>query len=747
MSQALRQLHRAQLDDPRSPEPNLLRGRIEAALGDYPASESDLTNALAHMAANEPVAHRFEALVTLTDAQLAMGKIPAAAKTQRALAHLAPHSPQTLLLAARIQLARGDLPHGVDELQRVVSVAPDFVQARVLLGAAFLQQSSPEQAEQQLQAALRLAPNDVEARKLLATVQLKLGEPQQALSVLTPALDEEALDPQLLALYGKAARLSGNSHALLDALRRAVQQHPADQNAQLNLARAYLASGDDAKALALLQKPSANGDLQRDSLLITALQDVRGPVVAEMQVKRLLAVSPSNSGVLTLAADFFARNGNLTQARTLLAKAHAVDPHNASVLIDLANVEEATGDIAGAQHQLQGALVHQPKVLPLRLALAGALLKAGSFAQARQVLQAAGAHAQPAVGFGLARVALAQGDLQAADAALDRAVATQPNNAALVAAAGMLLMQANQFSGALARFALATHMAPDNANYWLRRAQAQLALNQSLAARDSLERAERIRPHWLPVVGGLALIDLRQGKGQAALRRVDALVKREPDAPGPLALRGNLELAMHQPAASARDFAAVFRLRPSGVAAVKLFQAQQAAHARAPQSVLQNWLAREPGDWQVREVLANFDLLIAHQDARAVKEFKAVLAQSPNNVAALNNAAWAMGKIGDPDALSTAERAYRLAPKSASINDTLGWILARSGHSAQAVAYLHRATQLDARNPDLQYHYAYALAKIGQVHQARTILHKILAGSAPFASRQAAQRFLARLTG
>ncbi len=747
MDQALRQLRRAEHSDPKSAEPHLLMGRIEAVLGDFPASESELISALALMAPNEPVAHRFDALVTLTDAQLALGKIPAAAKSQTALAHLAPHAPQTLLLAARIHLARGNLPRGVDELQRVVSIAPEFVQARVLLGAAFLRQGSPEQAKQQLQTALQLAPNDIAARKLLASVQLKLGEPQEALSVLTPALGDQVLDPQLLALYGRAARLSGNSHALLDALQRAVQQHPTDRGAQLNLARAYLAAGQDGKALALLQKDTDTADLQRDGLLITALQAVRGPVAARSQVQRLLAAAPKNSGVLALAAAFFAGAGDPAQAHTLLLKAHAVDPHNTAVLIDLAHVEETTGDVAAAQHRLQSALERQPGVLALRFALAGALLRTRSFVQARQVLQAAGAHAGPALGFALARVALAQGDLQAADAALDHAIAAQPNNVQLVAAAGTLLMQANEFSGALARFALATHMAPNNANYWLRRAQAQLALNQSLAARDSLEQAKRIRPHWLPVVGGLALIDLRQGNGQAAMQRVDALIERERNAPGPLALRGNLEMAMHQPAAAARDFAAALRLRPSGAAAVKLFQAQQAAHAPAPQRVLQSWLAREPGDWRVREVLANFDLLIAHQDALAVKEFTAVLAQAPENVVALNNAAWAMSRIGDPRALPLAQRAFRLAPKSASINDTLGWILARGGHNAQAVPYLRRATQLDTGNPDLQYHYAYVLAKTGQVSEARTILQRILAGSVPFTNRQAAQRFLARLQG
>ena len=746
MSQALRQLHRAQLDDPRSPEPNLLRGRIEAALGDYPASESDLTNALAHMAANEPVAHRFEALVTLTDAQLALGKIPAAAKTQRALAHLAPHSPQTLLLAARIQLARGDLPHGVDELQRVVSVAPDFVQARVLLGAAFLQQSSPEQAEQQLQAALRLAPNDVEARKLLATVQLKLGEPQQALSVLTPALDEEALDPQLLALYGKAARLSGNSHALLDALRRAVQQHPADQNAQLNLARAYLASGDDAKALALLQKTPDTGDLRRDKLLITAVLAARGPDAARQEVAALLAAHPRDPGVLDLAASYWASQNELDRSRTLLRQALAVNPNDLMSLIDLAHVEEAEGNPAAAQRRLSAALSTHPDTLAVRLALAQALMQTHALGQARSVLQGTqDAQTSPDVQFGLAQVALAQGDLAAANAAFDRAIASRPGQTALLGDAGVLLMRANQYAAALDRFTQATTAQPNDAMYWLDSARAQLALNQPAAARASLEKADHLQPDWLPVVSTLALIDLRQGNGKAALSRVEALLARDPKDPGALALEGDVELALHQPEAAMTAYSEAQRLRPSAVVAVKLYHARLVDHAADPAQPLQQWLKRVPTDWRVRGVLADYDLLVAHSPQQAVPQFRTVLKQVPNDVVALNNLAWTLSRTGDPEALTLAERAYRLAPASAGVNDTLGWILARKGQGAQALPYLARAVKLAPQDPQLAYHYAYVLSKTGRQAQARQILSRILASPQPFDARRQAQQLLSTL--
>ncbi|WP_276968664.1 tetratricopeptide repeat protein, partial [Metallibacterium scheffleri] len=131
----------------------------------------------------------------------------------------------------------------MDQLERLVVRAPKFVQARMLLGAALLQHGDLELAQQALQQVLEQTPDNIQARKLLAEVQLKLGEPQSALDVLTPALSAPAFDPQLLSLYGRAAKQAGHTRALTQALRGVVRDHPRDQAAKLNLAAVYLAEG------------------------------------------------------------------------------------------------------------------------------------------------------------------------------------------------------------------------------------------------------------------------------------------------------------------------------------------------------------------------------------------------------------------------------------------------------------------------------------------------------------------------
>ena len=744
LSAAMQQLQSAARLDPQSPEPLLLEGRLDQWFGQFATAERVLVAALKHMPPAEPVLHRVSALIALTQSRLALGKVTAAARSQKRLAALDPSAPETRLLDARIKLAHRDLDGGINELEGVVADVPSFMQARLLLGAALMQRGDLEQAQQQLQDVVQHDSENIQARKLLAQIQLKLGEPQGALSVLTPALRASALDPQLLSLYGVAARRAGNSRALVHALERIVRERPADEAAKLNLAAVYLQSGQANSALALLQQTHDTGNLRRDRLLIVAVGAAHGASAASGEVEGLLHVHPRNPGILNLAATYYAGQGQLARAGGLLRQALAVKP-NLDSLVELAGVEQAMGDSGAAVKRLRGVLVTHPQALQVRLVLAAILIDARHFTQARSVLEATGPHPGAAVSFGLARVALAQGDLTAAETALGRAIATQPRNPALAENAGLMLMQANQYGAALARFAQATQLEPDNATYWFNSARAQLALNQPLAARASLEKAEKAQPHWLPAISVLAQLDVREGRGQAALGRVDALLKDEPHNPGVLALKGLIEAALGQSEAAMVDISAAQRLRPSPQLAVQMYRLKLAAHTRDPQRPLEQWLAHKPRDWQVRDVLGDYYLSVPKSLPQAVSEFRQVIAVAPNDILALNNLAWALNRLGNPKAAAIAERAYHLAPQSPNVSDTLGWILARQGRSTAALPYLEHATQLSPQDPDMAYHYAYALAKAGQRTKARAVLTRALAGKAAFASRQAAEGLLASL--
>ena len=739
---ALQQLATAMRDDATSSEPPLLKGLILEQLGQYAAAQDALELAVSRMPPAEPVLHRVKALTALTEVRLALGDLKAAAESATAVMTLEPRSPVAALLQARLRLAHKNLAGGVAELEEIVTEAPGYTEARLLLGAALLQRGDLQQAQQQLQQVIESTPDNLTARKLLAEVRLKLGQPEGALNVLSPALSTDTLDPQLLSLYGAAASRVGDKQALIEALERSESAHPNDQTVLLNLGEAYLVAGQAPQALATLEKTTDNGDPRRDRLLIAALMTVHGPEAAGTEVEHLLAAHPRDPGVLDLAASFDVTQNRIEDARGMLRTSLAINPDDASSQIELARLDEAAGDPSAAQSRLQAALKAHPDALAIRLALADVLVRMKSYDSARTLLEAAGAQGGTPVKFALAQVALASGDLKAANAALDQALAAQPGQAALVEDAGLLLMKADQFDAALARFVQATQLAPQNAGYWLNSARAQLALNQPLAARASLNKASELQPQWLPVVSTLAYLDLRQGDGQAALTRVQELLAQRPSDPGVLELEGDVESGMKQPMAAAAAYAKAQQLRPSARLAANLYRMKLVTHAPEPQQPLEQWLSREPQSWPVRDLLGEYYLSV-HELSPAAQQFKAVVAQAPNDVVALNDLAWALNEAGDPGALAFAERAYHLAPNLASVDDTLGWILARNGKAAGAVDYLARAAKLDPSDANVEYHLAYALAKSGHPEEARQILAKILSNREPFDSRSEAERLLA----
>ena len=83
-----------------------------------------------------------------------------------------------------------------------------------------------------------------------------------------------------------------------------------------------------------------------------------------------------------------------------------------------------------------------------------------------------------------------------------------------------------------------------------------------------------------------------------------------------------------------------------------------------------------------------------------------------SNVVALNNLAYTLA-LSDPDvALKYAQQAAELAPDSATVQDTLGWIYYRKAIFSTAVNYLETAVKKEP-TPRRQFHLAMSLFEIG----------------------------------
>jgi cellulose synthase operon protein C len=117
----------------------------------------------------------------------------------------------------------------------------------------------------------------------------------------------------------------------------------------------------------------------------------------------------------------------------------------------------------------------------------------------------------------------------------------------------------------------------------------------------------------------------------------------------------------------------------------------------------------------------------------------------PDDVLSLARLARLYAEAGDPRAQDFARRAYRLAPGSAEARDALGWLLVRSGKFQEGLALLEQAHATAPEDPTLSYHYAFALARVGETGRASVLLQGLLARPEGFECRDAARRLLQKL--
>jgi Flp pilus assembly protein TadD len=111
-------------------------------------------------------------------------------------------------------------------------------------------------------------------------------------------------------------------------------------------------------------------------------------------------------------------------------------------------------------------------------------------------------------------------------------------------------------------------------------------------------------------------------------------------------------------------------------------------------------------------------------DEAAIPRYRRVLELQPGNVVALNNLAFALAVRHNAaaEALRFAKQAATVAPRSASVLDTLGWIEHLLGNDAEAASLLGQALQLESSQAEIRLHAAIAYAAIGNGDRAEVEL-------------------------
>lgn len=741
---ALAGLEQLTRDEPGSAPAWFSLGLIRVTSGDIPGAAAALAQADKLSATQLDYLQRATLLAMLAETQLLESKLDAARATQQSLARLAPDALGSRYVAARIAMASNDYTAAVDQLRKILSSSPDLQQARLMLGMAFVAQGNLEQASRELTELVGRAPDNVQARQLLAQVRMRLDDPDGALRMLVPTLGGGGA-PEVNALIDAARSQLGAAQSV-SLLEQMLEKEPDNDSVRTQLAAAYLQAGTPAKAIELLRKGGDSPDASRAAVLVSAIGATQGSPAARSQVDALIAAHPGETRLAQLAATFYLRQRDSGAARRTLTNAIAKGGEPKVLLLALAQVEWAARNRAAASAALAQLLERDPGNTAGHMA-------AGEVALAGNDLPAARSHfesvrkARPEsldARLKLAQVALAQADPKAADVILDEALTLAPKNAAIRNQAGILNLNYGRADRALAMFRTAVELDAESPIGWFNLARTQRTLGQAGAARDSLQKALAKDPNWLPAIAGLVALDIEAHQPEQALARVAALEKAEPGNAAARVLEGDVYAAVQRYAEAATAYGKAYELTPQVAIALKDFRVRTTGNLPNTAQLLERWSAAHPDDVEARSALA--DAALRRKDfAKAAEQYRALLALRPNDVVTMNNLAWVYQQTGDKRALPLAREAVKLAPRSAAINDTLGWMLVEGGSPAEGLPFLAVAAAAADATPDIRFHHAVALARTGSIPEARRTLETLL--RAPnFEARSAAETLLRQLS-
>lgn len=714
--------------------------------GDPGAAVESLRRAVEH-AGDGFGGRRFMLRGSLAEALLSNGEVDEARKVAERLHRDSRQHPLPNYLMSRVEYQSGNYQQSLAHAQSLLSIQAGSPIGNMMAGAASLAMGQHAQAENYLGRAVEADPQNVAARKLLAQTRLGLGAPRDALAALQPVV---GIDAEVSALVGMASAQAGDPSAAIEMFRRELAQNPDNDDVRAQLAISLMVAGRNDEAMAelgMLKDLDEAGQLRADLLGVALHLQANDMEAAARAAEAAAASRPADARLRNSFGAMYLAAQRTDDATRWFEQALAAEPGNAVAQFNLGRIAANAGRMEEAEKHFRGTLEADPGNASARTALAQLSWIAGRRAEAVRELEQL-SEADPLAlppRLLLTQYLQAMGERQRALEIARDAANAHPNNSDAIAGYGQMLLDANQSEEALRIFDRALDISPGTPRLLLSRARAHAQAGNLEASRTDLRNALAVEPGFLQARLALVDIERRTGRLDAASDALEAARSHaEPGDTTLAVLEGELMLARRDYPAAVRAFQTAVDGGVGGRAVVGLFQAKRQAGEDNPVQVLEAALERRPDDVTVR-VLAADHHLASGNHAGAAGHYETLLERQPDNPALLNNLAWLYARANDPRALPTAERAHELAPQSAHIMDTLGWILHQRGDNKRALELIGEAAQRAPDVPEIRYHHAVLLAETGDAEGAAREARAVLGNESAVQHHADAQALLQRL--
>jgi putative PEP-CTERM system TPR-repeat lipoprotein len=650
---------------------------------------------------------------------------------------------------ALLDFNRGKNSAALDSLQQVLSKMPEHMPSRLLAGAVQAALGSTQQAEHHLKYYLERDPENIYARKLMTSVLLKSHQTQRAIEVLAPALKVSQQDSQLLALAGESYMQAKDFTKATEYFEKASNIAPESAALHTALGMSKLGQGQSSGAVAELEK-ATNLDAkspQAGILLVLTHLRLKEYDKALTTANALEKANPDNPLVQNLKGGIYLNKQDLSNARASFEKALALQPTYFSAVANLAQLDLQEKKPEAAKKRFEGVLEKDKKNIQAMTALANLALSQGKTKEATDWLERSAAEnpdtLQPAAL--LTAHYLRLGDKQRSLTLAKKLQGAYPHDPEVLDLLAQAQLANDDKTAALESYNRLAAMQPASPVVQLRIASIHLANQNAPAASDALKKALVIKPDYLDAQLAQVALESRQGNYEKAMAISHQIQKQQKKSPAGYIAEGDILMAQKKPALAIKAYEHAFDISKSGLTMLKIHASlSQTGKIPEANSRLVQWLKEHPDDAASRMYLAGV-YLGGQNNKAAIEQYQIILKQSPTYVPALNNLATAYQQENNPLAVEYAEKAYQLAPRSAAVLDTLGWILVEQGNTTRGLPLLEKAASLAPEAADIRYHLAAGHAKSGDKVQARKELEQLLAPGKQFPSMDQARLLLKQI--
>jgi putative PEP-CTERM system TPR-repeat lipoprotein len=731
--------------DRKNPIYQTLLGLVRAAQRDYSGAESAFRAALA-IDPNLPAATR-----DLAQVYMATRRADQARALYNDLLAKSPNEVEALLGLADTYIAQQKWDEAIDAMNRARTAAPTDPAPGLKLVGAYEMRGDWTNAKTLAAELAAKFPGNADILNTQGQAQLAAGDTNGAVSSFKRAYALEPTSAPILSQY--LAALNGAKYfaEARGVVQEAVARDPGNSSLKAELIRVEAEiNGVDPAVTKARALAAGDPDNTVYDLVSAELYEKAGRRPDAISVlEKAAATRPSDESLPIALARLYYRSGDFPKAESVLAARHQADPNSTAIGTALAQQYMATGRAQDARKLYAEIAARQPNDVGVLLGLAEIATTERNWPEATDYVNRARAAkpTDPAPGIVLVNLALLRQDPKSAVATATQIAEQFPTNTDVLDAKGRAQTAAGDTEGAIATYERIYELSPNSISAMAGYVALLNGAKEFTKARTVLQDALARDPKNGTVKADLIRVESEIGGMRAGLAKARAFAGEDPGNP----LYDIVSAELYEKAGRRDDAVDLLEkavaARPSAdslIGALSGLYARRGDPVKA-EAVLNTRLQADPKNVAIRSRLAALYLEQKKYDD-AIAEYARVVAEGSADPIMLNNLAWLYQQKGDlAKARILAAQAVAAAPRASMVVDTLGWILVAQGEADKALTYLSAAALSAPKNPDIQYHLAVALNRLGRTADAQAMLETLLGSGATFSDKAEAEKLLQQL--